>query len=80
MAVVSRAAVNVGVHEPFVTVVFSRWSVYLLVPLFLCWPPASRRCLVGAYYKVKKALYFMPITEILIPASRRSPPPLSSML
>ena len=42
---------------------------------FLCRPPACRRCLVGACYKVKKAPYFMPITEILIPASRRPPLP-----
>ena len=41
----------------------------------LCRPPACRRCLVGACYKVKKAPYFMPITEILIPASRRCPLP-----
>ena len=33
LAVVNRAAVNVGVPVSFVTVVFSRWSVYLLVPL-----------------------------------------------
>ena len=42
---------------------------------FLCRPPACRRCLVGACYKVRKAPYFMPITEILIPASRRPPLP-----
>ena len=33
LAVVNRAAVNTGVHVSFGTMVFSRWSVCLLVPL-----------------------------------------------